>query len=89
MSTETREIRLRQNMSRRLVATKINNSRQLLEDGHTIRYLLVYRPGEANGEERRLRLLGRICVALQDVAKVETPPTVEDNRTVTMVLKPL
>ena len=89
MTKDTKEIRLRQNTSRRIVAAKISQARVFLECGHHVRFLMPYRSGESDLEEQRLRLLGRVTLSLQDVSAVEQQPEQATSRTMTMLLKPL
>ena len=88
MASEYQQIRLRQQMSRRIVAGKISTARQILLSGQAIEFVLPVRAAETNLVEQRMRLFGRITLALRDVAVVETEPEPGAERLMSCVMRP-
>ncbi len=88
VSTETKELKLTPNIDRHDLEVKLRKAREMLEDGHKVRFRLVFRGRQIVHPEIAKELMRRIADELSEIAEVEQDIKGE-GRIMTMVLRPV
>ncbi len=87
-SAETKELKLTPNIDKHDLEVKLRKAREMLEDGHKVRFRLVFRGRQIVHPEIARDLMRRIADELSDMAEVEQDIKGE-GRIMTMVLRPV
>ena len=86
--THLKEIRLRPKTGEHDIEFKVKQARQFLENKDRVKINVLFRGRENAHHDRGREMLVQIRETLEDVAKVEKPPSMESGRTMSMVLAP-
>jgi translation initiation factor IF-3 len=87
--TETKQVKVRPNISDHDLATKLGNAERFLRDGYQVKLTIMFRMRELRRPENGYELLTRATEHLADVARVEVPPPPElHGRDLSMVFRP-
>ena len=78
--TKLKEVRLRPHTDEHDYNVKLNRARSFLEKGDKVQLVLMFRGRQMVHKEIGRRLLERMVVDLQDIAKVERAPKQEGRR---------
>lgn len=87
-STETKELKLTPNIDKHDLEVKLRKAREMLEDGHKVRFRLVFRGRQIVHPEIAKELMRKIADELSEMAEVEQDIKGE-GRIMTMVLRPI
>ncbi len=86
--TQVKEIRLRPKTGTHDINFKIKRARQFLEHRDKVKINVIFRGRENAHHDRGREMLLQIITTLEDVSKVEKPPSMESGRTMSVVLAP-
>ncbi|MEO0180410.1 MAG: translation initiation factor IF-3 [candidate division WOR-3 bacterium] len=86
-TSEVKEISLRPNISEHDLGVKLRKAREFLDEGHKVRFRLVFKGREIVHSEEYKEILFRIAEALDDVAKVESQPVL-NGKIMLMLVRP-
>ena len=87
--TETKQVKVRPNISDHDLATKLGKAERFLRDGYQVKLTIMFRMREMRRPENGYDLLSRATDRLGDIAKVEVPPPPElQGRDLSMVFRP-
>ncbi|MEO0140144.1 MAG: translation initiation factor IF-3 [candidate division WOR-3 bacterium] len=86
-ASEVKEISLRPNISEHDLGVKLRKAREFLDEGHKVRFRLVFKGREIVHSEEYKEILFRIAEALDDVAKVESQPVL-NGKIMLMLVRP-
>ena len=78
--TKLKGMRLRPKTDDGDLTTKTKRARQFLEEGDKVMFTVIFRGRELARQDLGSTLLQRVAILLEDVAKVEKPPTMEGRR---------
>ena len=81
-----KEIKLRPKTDQHDFVVKLNRGRKFIEKGHKVQVTMVFRGREAIHQDLGRALLVRFAKTLEDVSKIESPPTREGRNRMNMVL---
>jgi len=81
-----KEIKLRPKTDEHDFMVKLNHGRRFLEKGHKVQVTMVFRGREAVHLDLGKALLERFAKTLEDISKVESPPSREGRNRMNMVL---
>jgi len=84
---ELKEVKLRPKTDEHDYDFKLKHARRFLEAGDKVKVTVMFRGREVIHKDIAIKRLERIAKAVEDVAKVETPPRME-ARTMHMILAP-
>lgn len=87
-NAETKEYRLSPNIDVHDFNTKLNNAKKYLEKGHKIKLTIRFRGREMQFTEKGREVLIRFAENLNDVATLDTAPTL-DGRNMIAMLSPV
>jgi translation initiation factor IF-3 len=87
-TSEVKEISLRPNISEHDLGVKLRKAREFLQEGHKVRFRLIFKGREIVHSEEYKDLLFRIADALDDASKVESPPTL-NGKVMLMLVRPV
>jgi translation initiation factor IF-3 len=79
-STKLKGMRLRPKTDTGDLETKTKRAREFLEEGDKVMFTVIFRGRELARTDLGTDLLNRVAALLEDVAKVEKPPTMEGRR---------
>lgn len=85
---QLKEIRLRPKTGEHDIEFKVKQAREFLTHKDKVKLNVIFRGRENAHHERGREILVSIIDELQDVAKIEKPPTLEGGRNMTAVLAP-
>lgn len=85
---QVKEIRLRPKTGDHDIDFKVKRARNFLEQKDKVKINVIFRGRENVHRERGHEMLNEIIETLGDIAKVEKPPGMESNRTMTCILAP-
>lgn len=85
---QLKEIRLRPKTGDHDIQFKMKRARGFLEDRDKVKLNVFFRGRENAHHERGREILEGIIADLEDIAKVEKPPSMEGGRNMTAVLSP-
>lgn len=83
-----KEIRIRPETDKHDLETKLRHGREFLEKGHKVQFTLFFRGRQMLHVDHGYSILKHITESLQDLAKIERPPTMTGRR-ITLLLVPL
>ncbi len=86
-AVQIKEVRLRPKTEKHDFNVKLGKARQFLEEGDKVQVNLMFRGREMVHLDVGRDLLLRFCVALQDLGKVERPPSIDGKRMSVIVAK--
>ena len=86
---QMKEIRLRPKTGEHDIAFKVKRARGFLEHKDKVKVNVIFRGRENAHHDRGRQMLLEIIASLEDVAKVEKPPSMEGGRMMSTVLTPL
>lgn len=81
-----KQVRVRPKISPHDLGIKVRKAKQFLEAGHKVQVNCLFRGRELARTELGMTLLIRVGELLEEVAKVERPPSRDSHRTMSMVL---
>ena len=84
---EVKEIKMRPGIDEHDYQVKMRSMRRFLGDGDKVKVTIRFRGREMAHQELGMRVLDRVCGALDELIKVEMVPQME-GRLMTMVLAP-
>lgn len=85
---QVKEIRLRPKTGDHDIEFKVKQARQFLADRDKVKVNVMFRGREMAHVDRGREMINEIIASLDDVAKVEKPPTMEGRKNMTAVLAP-
>lgn len=85
---QVKEIRLRPKIGDHDIDFKMKQARQFLSEHDKVKLNILFRGRENAHHELGREILANIITALEDVAKVEKPPGMEGQRSMSAVLTP-
>lgn len=85
---QIKEIRLRPKTGDHDIEFKVKQARQFLADKDKVKVNVMFRGREMAHVDRGREMINEIITTLEDVAKVEKPPTMEGRKNMTAVLTP-
>ena len=88
-SVPTKVMKYRATIGRTEFESKTAKVRLFLQEGHRVRVTVLYRGREVRHPELGVALCNRLAQLNRHLAKVEAPPELRGDRTLTMVLAPL
>ncbi len=86
-TVQVKELRFRPHTDDHDYDFKIRHARKFLEDGNKVKATVQFRGRDIIYSEQGESLLKRLASDLDDVGKVESPPTLEGKR-MTLILSP-
>ncbi len=86
--TQVKEIRLRPKTGNHDIEFKMKRARRFLEERDKVKLNVFFRGRENAHHDRGREMLQDIIAQLEDIAKVEKPPSMEGGRNMTAVLAP-
>lgn len=86
---QVKEIRLRPKTGEHDIQFKVKRARTFLEHRDKVKINILFRGRENAHREVGRQILENIIHDLEDVAKVEKPPSMESNRMMSTILAPL
>ena len=75
-----KEIRLRPETDKHDVQIKVNHAREFLEKGYRVQFTLVFRGRQVMHSEQGHEILNNIAVALEDLARIDSPAKLANKR---------
>lgn len=78
--TLVKEIRFHPNTDKHDFDFKVRHAREFLEQGHKVKATVIFKGREITYKEQGADVIGRFSEALDDVAKVESPPKMEGRQ---------
>lgn len=84
---DVKTLRLRPNIAKGDIETKIRNAQEFLEDGDKVKFVVIFRSREFSRPQLGETLLQKIASALEEVGTVEKAPAM-DGRQMVMVIAP-
>jgi translation initiation factor IF-3 len=84
---QVKEVKFRPGVERHDFDFKVRHARKFLEEGNKVKATMMFRGRQMAHPELGREVLTRVALALDDVGKVESDPTLE-ARQMTMVLAP-
>jgi translation initiation factor IF-3 len=85
---EVKEIRLRPKTGEHDIDFKIKRARDFLSHKDKVKINVIFRGRENAHHDRGREMLHEIILQLEDIAKVEKPPSMDSGRTMSTVLAP-
>jgi translation initiation factor IF-3 len=85
---QLKEIRLRPKTGEHDVEFKVKQARGFLEDRDKVKVTIMFRGREMAHIDRGREMILEIIKSLEDIAKVEKPPTMEGRNNMAVVLTP-
>ena len=82
-----KEVKLRPKIEEHDIEFKLRHARRFLEEGHKVKFTLMFRGREVTHPELGARVLKRVLEELEDIAGVESNMR-HEGRTMTMLLAP-
>ncbi len=82
-----KEVKLRPKIEEHDIDFKLRHARKFLEEGHKVKFTLMFRGREVTHPELGARVLERVLTELEDIAGVESNIS-HEGRTMTMLLAP-
>jgi translation initiation factor IF-3 len=79
-SRKLKEVKMRPKTDTHDFDVKLRNARRFLESSHKVQVTMVFRGREQRHPELGAELLHKFALQLEDIAKVERPPSKEGNR---------
>jgi translation initiation factor IF-3 len=86
--TQLKEVKMRPGIEDHDYDFKTRHARRFIEEGNKVKLTMMFRGRQMSHPELGLEVLKRVVADLEDIAKVETNPSME-GRSMTMVLAPL
>ncbi len=86
--TQLKEIRLRPKIGDHDIEFKMKKARDFLVHRDKVKLTVMFRGRENAHHERGRDVLNSIVADLEDIAKLEKPPAMESNRSMTAILAP-
>jgi translation initiation factor IF-3 len=86
--THVKEIRLRPKTGEHDIDFKIKRARDFLSHKDKVKINVIFRGRENAHHDRGREMLHEIILQLEDIAKVEKPPSMDSGRTMSTVLAP-
>lgn len=83
---ETKELRLRPNIDKHDLTTKLNHARKFISKGNKVRFTMRLRGREVSHADIGLEVLRSIMEQLSDVAEVEKAPSRNGNNLMAIVI---
>lgn len=86
--TQLKEVKMRPGIEDHDYDFKTRHARRFIDEGNKVKLTMMFRGRQMSHPELGLEVLKRVVADLEDIAKVESQPSME-GRTMTMVLAPL
>ncbi len=86
--TQLKEVKMRPGIEDHDYDFKTRHARRFIDEGNKVKLTMMFRGRQMSHPELGLEVLKRVMADLEDIAKVESQPSME-GRTMTMVLAPL
>ena len=86
---QVKEVKFRPGIEDHDYDFKLRHARRFLEDGNKVKLTMMFRGRQVTHPELGREVLARVTQDLEDLAKVESRPSMESHRTMTMILAPL
>jgi translation initiation factor IF-3 len=81
-----KEVKMRPKTEQHDFDVKLRNAKRFLEAGHKVLVTMIFRGREQRHPQHGVALHTRFAVALEEIAKVERPPTKEASNRMSMLL---
>jgi translation initiation factor IF-3 len=86
--TQLKEVKMRPGIEDHDYDFKTRHARRFIDEGNKVKLTMMFRGRQMSHPELGLEVLKRVVADLEDIAKVESQPSME-GRTMTMVLAPI
>lgn len=86
-TTKLKELRVRPNTDDHDIEFKLRNARGFLEEGHKVKFNVIFRGAELRHKDLGRQQLERFIEGTEDIGRVDKPPRMEGRR-MTMILEP-
>lgn len=81
-----KELRIRPKTDPHDCQTKVNHAREFFKKGHKVQFTMMFRGREMSHVELGQELMNKIIADLEDVAKVDQPPSMLGKRMTVMLV---
>lgn len=86
-ANEMKEVRLKTRIGQHDLDIKVNRAKQFLEEGHRVRFTMIFKGREITHREIGEEILNRVMEQIEEVCKVERPPF-REGRNMALIVAP-